>query len=131
MSGIGYEYTKNHWTNNSFILYFLFFLGSWIQETLNLFIPGSIIGLILLFFLLTTGIVKEQWIENGSLLLIRYLPLLFLPVTVGIINFPELFNVKGILLVVVTVVSTCIVMIGTGWISQLLLVKRRSEEDES
>lgn len=112
-------------------LYFLFFLGSWIQETLNLFIPGSIIGLILLFFLLTTGIVKEQWIENGSLLLIRYLPLLFLPVTVGIINFPELFNVKGILLVVVTVVSTCIVMIGTGWISQLLLVKRRSEEDES
>lgn len=112
-------------------LYFLFFLGSWIQETLNLFIPGSIIGLILLFFLLTTGIVKEQWIENGSLLLIRYLPLLFLPVTVGIINFPELFNVKGILLVIVTVVSTCIVMIGTGWISQLLLVKRRSEEDES
>jgi len=111
------------------LLYLIFLLGSWIQKTLNLFIPGSIIGMLILFILLSSRIVKQEWIEKGSVLLIKYLPLLFLPVTVGIISFPELFNLKGILLIFVILVSTALVMISTGMLSQRLLRKRRYENE--
>jgi len=111
------------------ILYLIFLLGSWIQKTLNLFIPGSIIGMLILFTLLATGIFKQEWIEKGSFLLIKYLPLLFLPVTVGIMNFPELFNGKGVLLIFVILTSTALVMIFTGRLSQRLLRKRRYENE--
>lgn len=111
------------------LLYLIFLLGNWIQKALNLFIPGSIIGMLILFMLLATGIFKQDWIEKGSVLLIKYLPLLFLPVTVGIISFPELFNVQGILLIFVILVSTALVMIITGMLSQRLLRKRRYENE--
>ncbi|MBS4202425.1 CidA/LrgA family holin-like protein [Bacillus sp. FJAT-49732] len=111
------------------LLYLIFLIGSWIQKSLNLFIPGSIIGMFLLFVMLMTGIFKQGWIEKGSILLIKYLPLLFLPVTVGIISFPELLNIKGIQLIFVILISTALVMISTGMLSQRLLRKRRYENE--
>jgi len=111
------------------LLYFIFLLGSWIQKTLNLFIPGSIIGMLILYMLLSTGFFKQEWIEKGSVLLIKYLPLLFLPVTVGIISFPQLFNVQGILLILIILFSTALVMVSTGILSQQLLRKRRYENE--
>nr|WP_283248485.1 CidA/LrgA family holin-like protein [Bacillus sp. FJAT-49711] len=111
------------------LLYFIFLLGSWIQKTLNLFIPGSIIGMLILYLLLSTGFFKQEWIEKGSVLLIKYLPLLFLPVTVGIISFPQLFNVQGILLILIILFSTALVMVSTGILSQQLLRKRRYENE--
>ncbi|MCJ8008796.1 CidA/LrgA family protein [Lederbergia wuyishanensis] len=111
------------------LLYLIFMLGSWIQKTLNLFIPGSIIGMLILFILLATSIFKQEWIEKGSFLLIKYLPLLFLPVTVGIISFPELLNIKGVLLIIIILISTALVMITTGMLTQQLLRKRRYENE--
>lgn len=111
------------------LLFLIYLLGSWIQKKLDLFIPGSIIGMLILFILLLTGIFKQAWVETGSVLLIKYLPLLFLPVTVGIISFPELLNVQGIFLIFVVLISTCLVMIFTGVLSQLLLKKGRYDND--
>ncbi|WP_062106439.1 CidA/LrgA family protein [Bacillus niameyensis] len=111
------------------LLFLIYLLGNWIQKMLDLYIPGSIIGMLILFILLLTGIFKQAWVETGSVLLIKYLPLLFLPVTVGIISFPELLNVQGIFLIFVVLISTCLVMIFTGVLSQLLLKKGRYDND--
>lgn len=111
------------------LLSILYLIGNWIQHTFNLFIPGSIIGMLLLFGLLSFGLLKQNWIEKGATLLITYLPLLFLPVTVGIISFPELLNIKGVLLIFAVLLSTGIVMMSTGLFSQWLLRKRRDDHD--
>ncbi|WP_249317141.1 CidA/LrgA family holin-like protein [Bacillus sp. FJAT-50079] len=107
-------------------LYVLYLLGVFIQKTFHLFIPGSIIGMLLLFILLLTNVIKQDWIKAGSLLLIRYLPLFFVPVTVGIMNYLDLFKGKGLVIIVIVLISTILVMMGTGWISQWLV--RRQEE---
>ena len=107
------------------LLYIIYLAGVWIQQTFQLFIPGSIIGMLILLILLLTRAVRQDWIEAGSLLLIRYLPLLFLPVTVGIITFLDLFKGKGLLLILIVIVSTFLVMVCTGIISQWLIYKRR------
>ena len=100
------------------ILYCLYFIGNWVQDTLDLFIPGSVIGMILLFILLLTNILKVTWIEQGAQFLIKNLSLLFIPVTVGVIDYFSLFAGKGLRLIGIVLLSTVLVMIISGAVSQ-------------
>lgn len=106
------------------VLYLVYEIGVWIQTTLDLFIPGSVIGLILLFLLLMTKMYPVKWIENGSKLMNRHLVLFFIPATVGIMNHYRLFAGKGILLIGIVIVSTVCVMSASGLVSQKLAEER-------
>ena len=109
------------------ILYSFYLLGNWIQFSLNLFIPGSVIGMILLFLLLLIKGVKITWIEEGATFLINKLPLFFIPATVGIIDYFSLFSGKGFLLIIIVLVSTAMVMSVSGRVSQRLARKREGQ----
>jgi holin-like protein len=102
------------------LLYIIYTLGVWIQETLHLIIPGSIIGMMILFILLSTKAIKSDWIKAGSRFLIKHMALLFLPITVGIISYFHLFMGKGFLIIVIVLLSTFLVMASTGLVSQKL-----------
>lgn len=114
---------------NLVILTIFYYIGVWIQDYFQLFIPGSIIGMLLLFLFLSTKLFKVYWIEAGASLLIRHLPLLFIPVTVGIINYLHIFSGQGILLVFIGLVSTFMAMVAAGMTSKLQ-VKRGDREYE-
>ncbi|API94218.1 CidA/LrgA family protein [Virgibacillus sp. 6R] len=107
------------------LLYIIFQFGNWIQRTLNLFIPGSVIGMIVLFLLLSTKLVRVSWIEEGANYIVANLAFFFIPVTVGIIEYYDLFLGKGSLLILIVLVSTMLVMGGSGFFSQWLM--RRKE----
>ncbi|SFD60324.1 holin-like protein [Lentibacillus persicus] len=106
------------------VLYVLYLTGAWIQETFDLFIPGSIIGLVLLFIFLMTGVMNASWIVDGARFFIKHLALFFIPATVGIINYLNLFSGKGLLLVVIGLLSTLMVMVSAGHVSQLLIKQK-------
>ncbi|WP_102345235.1 CidA/LrgA family protein [Bacillus sp. Marseille-P3661] len=108
------------------ILYGFYYLGSWVQVTFQLLMPGSIIGMLLLFCLLCTKIFKLNWIDQGASFLLTHLSLLFVPVTVGIVDFFDLFRGKGLLSVVVIIVSTITVMVVSAVVSQA--IARKSEK---
>ena len=112
------------------ILYGFYYTGVWIQKTFDLFIPGSIIGMLLLFTLFATKMMKPKWIEQGTLLLLRHMPLLFLPVTVGILNFLDVFSGRGFLLIIIALISTLMVMVTSGITSQYLAVRKERREYE-
>lgn len=105
------------------ILYGFYLFGTWIQSLFHLTIPGSIIGMFCLFILLATKIINPKWIELGTSYLLTHMQILFIPVTAGILNFLDVFSGKGFLLIVVTVISTIIVFISSGLVSQALAVK--------
>lgn len=102
------------------ILFGVYYIGTWIQHYFGLFIPGSVIGLIMMFILLSTGILHPRFIQNGASFMIKHLVLFFIPATVGLLNFYHLFAGKGILLIVITMISSLLVMITSGYTSQLL-----------
>lgn len=113
------------------VLYAFYLMGTWIQQIFGLFIPGSIIGLILLFILLMTGIMKAPWVEGGARFFIKHLALFFIPATVGIINYLDLFSGEGMLLVIIGLLSTFMVMVSAGHTSQLLIKhKERGHSNE-
>lgn len=108
-------------------LYFLLLIGNSIARLLHLPIPGSIIGLVLLFLLLQFHIIKLEWIELGAALLLSELLLFFIPSAIGVIDYDALFGVQGMKVVLVIVGSAIIVMFITGYTAQWL--ERRKKGD--
>lgn len=110
-------------------LYALLLIGNWIQDILSLSIPGSVIGMLLLFFLLKLKIIKFAWIKEGTQLILNHLTLFFIPVTIGFINYLELFTGRGILLLLTALFSTALVMGLSGAISQRLASRKETQHD--
>ena len=88
------------------ILYIILLLGNLISHYIPVGIPGSIWGLLLLFLGLTTRIIRLEWIYLGSSLLIRYMAVLFVPVSVGIIKYYDLLVSQWKLLLIKNILST-------------------------
>lgn len=108
------------------ILWVFYYIGVFIVEWTNIFIPPSIIGLVLLWVLLMLNIINVKLIQDGASFLIAFLTLFFIPSTVGVIEYPELLTVSGLLLVLAVFVSTVIVIIITGKVSQF--IERKEQE---
>ncbi|MBD8069023.1 CidA/LrgA family protein [Bacillus sp. PS06] len=109
-------------------LYGIYYIGCIIQSFLNISIPGSIIGMLLLFLLLQLKIVKVQWLELGSRFLLSHLAILFVPATVGLMNYFPFFQGKGFFTLVIAFLSTVIVMSISGFIAQR--ISSRSEKKQ-
>lgn len=105
------------------ILFVCYKIGVLIQHLFDLFIPGSVIGLILMVIVLMTGLLKLEFVESGAQFMNKHLVLFFIPATVGIMNHYKLFAGKGVLLIVITMLSTLCVMAVSGLISQMLTKK--------
>ena len=96
------------------VLYLMLYLGEQIAYYVPVGVPGSIWGLLLLFFGLTTQIIKVHWIFMGASLLIRYMAVLFVPVSVGIIKYSELLVSQSNALLIPNIVSTCVTLVLLG-----------------
>src|SRR5699024_12183575 len=99
-------------------LFVLFWIGEWIREIFHLMIPGSVIGLVLLFILLISGIVKEKYIRSGANFMMKHLVLFFVLATVGILGYIDFFKGNVVFLFVITIVITFLVLIVSGFVSQ-------------
>ena len=107
-----------------FMLWLLNELGSFLVQWLHLPIPGNVLGMILLFILLLTGVIKLEWIDEASSFLLRHLVFFFIPITVGIMTLGAIFLKSGLLLIFILIVSASIGMIITGTLSQYLAKKK-------
>ncbi|WP_305752288.1 CidA/LrgA family protein [Mammaliicoccus sciuri] len=110
------------------MIYFITVLGSWIQDTLNIPIAGSIIGLVILFLLLQFKIIKEEWIKDGANLLLSTMIFFFIPSIVGAMNLVDQINAQFIFLIVLVIASTCIVALSSGYIAEKMLIRNHIEE---
>ena len=104
-------------------------VGDFISQSFNLKIPGSIIGLILLFILLELKIVKLSWVELGAGWLLAELLLFFIPSAVGIIQYKDLMMDNGYKMVLVIIVSLIVVMTAGGTISEFIINRHKSRRD--
>lgn len=100
------------------VLYVFCFIGTVIVDFLHIPLPGSIIGLILLLIGLLTKVIPDWFVKEGAGFLLSILTLLFIPATVGIMNYPELLSGYGVLLVVIVLISTLFTLVLTGKIAR-------------
>lgn len=112
------------------ILYGFVLIGNWLRDLLHLPLSGSIIGLLLLLAALSLKIYKLEWIESGAYFLLAYLPLYFIPATVGVMNYWHVFVGIGFLLIPITIVSTLLAMWVSGTTSQSLARKSAKSKEQ-
>ncbi|MBU3161682.1 CidA/LrgA family protein [Clostridium frigoris] len=91
-------------------------IGTVLQITLHLPIPGSVIGLILLFLGLQIGIIKIEMIEEFCEFLLSNMSFFFIPAGVGLMTAFSVLKGKWIPFIIIVVLSTCLVWIVTAFV---------------
>jgi len=91
------------------------FLGELLSRWLALPIPGNVVGMGLLLFFLTAGVVRVEWLEDAAELLLSHMALFFIPAGVGVMVYFDLIRREWLPITVATVLSTFVVLAVTGW----------------
>ncbi|MCR8630974.1 CidA/LrgA family holin-like protein [Paenibacillus radicis (ex Xue et al. 2023)] len=102
-------------------------ISNFIVEWLHIPVPGSIVGIIIMFTLLKLKVLRLDWIEYGSKWLLSEMLLFFIPSTVAIINYKSLVIHSGARIALTILLSTIAVMICTGLMGQLFMLRKRRE----
>lgn len=113
------------------ILNIFYYIGVGIVSLLHLPFPASIVGLLLLALSLQFKIIKVEYIQDGAGFLIGVLTLFFIPATVGVIDYPQLWTSTGLLVMLAVTASTLIAIYVTGSISQVIERKEAAKKDRA
>ncbi|WP_430748662.1 CidA/LrgA family holin-like protein [Bacillus cereus] len=108
-------------------LYVFYMVGTWVQEMLNIPIPGSLIGMFLLLVLLNLKVLPVKWFDLGAETLVAIMPFLLIPPTLGLMNYGAFFMSKGISLFITVVASTFLIIIVAGHTGQYLANRKERE----
>ena len=111
------------------IVWILFFylLGCVVSALTGNFIPGSVVGMLLLFGALSAGWLRPWRMKRAAGFLLDNMMLFFIPVGVGLIASYSLVSKYLAAILVSSIVSTVLVIVVVGMIEQKLEGKRRED----
>lgn len=97
------------------------FVGEICNHFIPLPIPASIYGLVILFVGLLTGVIKLSSVKETGKFLIDIMPLMFIPAAVGLLECWGILQPIWVPVVCITLLTTIIVMVAAGRMTQWLL----------
>lgn len=92
------------------VLYFCDF----ILKSLKINFPAPILGIIVLFILLKTDIIKENLVKDFCEFILKYMILFFIPAVVGIINYFNILSNNLIPILATIFITTALVIVVVG-----------------
>lgn len=90
------------------------FLGILLQNIFNLPLPGTILGMIILFILLWTKVLKIESISKVCDFLVLNMIIFFLPPAVELLEYMALLKTGFFKILILLIVTTIITMVITG-----------------
>lgn len=117
------------------IIFTVCWLSVLVEKALPFSFPASVIGMILLFICLLTGILKIEYIQEKADFLLENMAFFFVPAGVSIINYFDVLRNAWIQLLAVCVISTVVTFAVTAWSVKLTVrilagMKERREKNE-
>lgn len=110
---------------------------SFVAELLHYYIPlpipASVYGLVLMFVLLCTKLVKLEQVEDVAGFMLAIMPILFIEPSVGLMTSAEAVKGKAVVLVFMCILSTIAVTVITGLTAQAIIRRwnrRAGKENE-
>ncbi|MBR4035215.1 MAG: CidA/LrgA family protein [Oscillospiraceae bacterium] len=97
------------------------FAGELVRYIIPLPVPGSIWGLVLMFILLVSGVIKLEKVETAADFLIDCMPIMFVPGGVGLMRSRSTLKSMLPAAVCSIVLVTPFVMLVTGKVTQLII----------
>ena len=96
-----------------------------------LLLPGQVIGMLLLFTLLTLRGEVGQPLQEAASSLLRYLPLLLIPIAVSSILFIDTLSGQLLAVGAAMVLSLLISLLLTGWLMEKLIARHTHSENQA
>ena len=90
-------------------------VGEFIVWLTGITIPSSILGMLLLTFLLKVKVIKLEWVETISNFLVKNMGFFFVPPGVALMMYFDIIKAEIVPIVLATAISTIIVLVVTGW----------------
>ncbi|MFC4799030.1 CidA/LrgA family protein [Neobacillus sp. GCM10023253] len=103
----------------------IYLIGNGLVNWLNLPVPGSIVGMALLFLGLTLKVCKLKWVEAIAQLHIKHITLLFIPFAVGVWHYTGIFRVEGLKLTAILAASSIAVLLVTAGMAEFFEIKTK------
>ena len=119
------------WMKQFGIILLISFVGEILEKWIPLPIPASIYGIILLFLCLKLNIIPHEAVHETGKFLIEIMPLMFIPAAVGLLETWNVIAPAWLEYVAVTVISTWVVMIVSGRVTQFVIRRKRKDVQES
>ena len=105
-------------------------VGELLNRIIPLPIPASIYGMVILFTALCTGLIKLSAVRETGKFLIYIMPMMFIPATVGLLESWSIMQDFLTAIIVISLVSTVLVMVLTGHVTQLIIKLKNKEEKQ-
>lgn len=87
--------------------------------------PAPILGIIVLFVLLSLKIIKEEWINDFCKFILKYMILFFIPAFVGVIEYFDIIS-KNLYPILATIfITTILIMIITALFTENVVKYKR------
>ena len=106
------------------------FAGETLYHLIPLPIPASIYGILILFILLETKILKLSSVKETGKFLIEIMPVMFIPAAVGLLESWSILKASWVSYAVITVCTTFLVMLVSGHVTQAIIRKGKKKSDE-
>jgi holin-like protein len=110
----------------SFFILLFYFLGEMLSLLVRGFIPGSVLGMILLFVCLFFRIIKPDNVKDVSIVITKNMAVFFIPAGVGLMVYAELFS-KSLFTILIAIAISTVLTIATVALIQDNFEKRRAK----
>ena len=111
---------QDNMVRQCFILFGCLALGELIVRVLDIKLPASIVGMLILTLLLKLKVIKLEWVRGLTDFLIANLGFFFVPPGVALMLYFDLIKAEIVPITLATLLSTIIVLLITGQTHQVV-----------
>jgi holin-like protein len=104
--------------------------GTLMVQLVHLPIPGSVAGMIILFILLTGGVVPLKCVDGIGTFLLKHLSFFFIPIAAGLMTLGPVFLASGWKILFTLTVSAMTGMAAAGLSSQSIARMKELKKNE-
>lgn len=101
-----------------FFIFLFLALGNLASSLMGGWLPGNVIGMVMLFLSLLLGWIKPEKVKKAANGIMEHMALYFVPVGVGLMTSVSLIGRNLWAIVVASVVSTLLVIAATAFVQQ-------------
>lgn len=112
------------------IIFGVSFIGELLNHLIDLPVPASVYGIIILLILLCSRLIDADSIRPTANLLIELMPIMFVPAIVSPVNCYDTLLSFIVPFVIIFAVSTVLVMLTTGTAAQWMIRHERRREND-
>lgn len=113
-----------------FILLF-YFLGEVVSRLIGGYLPGSVIGMILLFLSLFFKIIQPNYVKDAATVITKNMALFFVPATIGLMVYTQYLSNSFWVIALAIVVSTILTIVVVALVQQGFENKKESVKSKN